>query len=363
MRGFWQCPLIGASLILAVPAGFAQNSVRISLPTNGAVFLQPTNVPLHLRIETAVTAPYDSLVEIFDDTNYLGSFSYIQSYFINWSNVSFGVHTLSALLHPVGGVPVRSSNVTLRVEPGGSALVTPGAFWNYQDGGVNPGAGWYGTNVDASTWKTGRTIFGFGEGDEATWVDWQNPTNSQVYPAYYFRHAFDVPDPLVHSNLVIRLLRDDGVIVYLNGEELFRNNMPTGAVNHLTYALQSDPDDGRRWLPYWLAPGRLKRGINYFAVEIHNCCPNSEDIRFDFALIANVPIQPALAIRRTGANALVSWPLDYAGYHLESTATPALMVSGSTWQRVTNTFGGTQSNFMHTNQIDAGQQFFRLKLE
>ena len=51
---------------------------------------------------------------------------------------------------------------------------------------------------------------------------------------YYFRQSFT--NVAATTNLQVRLKRDDGAIVYLNGLEVFRSNMPTGAVDHLTPA-------------------------------------------------------------------------------------------------------------------------------
>ena len=37
--------------------------------------------------------------------------------------------------------------------------------------------------------------------------------------------------------MIVELLRDDGGIVYLNGVEIFRSNMPPGPVDYLTFAV------------------------------------------------------------------------------------------------------------------------------
>ncbi|PYI84916.1 MAG: metallophosphoesterase, partial [Verrucomicrobia bacterium] len=53
---------------------------------------------------------------------------------------------------------------------------------------------------------------------------------------YYFRRTFTVDDPARVNSLTLSLLRDDGAIVYLNGQEAYRVSMPTGAVNFRTLA-------------------------------------------------------------------------------------------------------------------------------
>ena len=53
---------------------------------------------------------------------------------------------------------------------------------------------------------------------------------------YYFRHEFEVTDPRRHSAVLLEVQRDDGCIVYLNGIEVLRSNMPEGYVSATTEA-------------------------------------------------------------------------------------------------------------------------------
>jgi hypothetical protein len=46
----------------------------------------------------------------------------------------------------------------------------------------------------------------------------------------WFRRVFQVPDPSVMESQVVRLQRNDGAVVHVNGFEVFRSNMPAGAV-------------------------------------------------------------------------------------------------------------------------------------
>src|SRR5207253_2084504 len=87
----------------------------------------------------------------------------------------------------------------------------------------------------------------------------------------YFRHAFNVVDPAAFTNLVLRLLRDDGGIVYLNGIEIFRSNMPTGIVDYLTLAASVVPNGAQEseFFSTRLDPALLVAGSNVLAVEIH----------------------------------------------------------------------------------------------
>ena len=61
---------------------------------------------------------------------------------------------------------------------------------------------------------------------------------------YYVRH-FKVDDPTPFQLLTLRLKRDDGAAVYVNGIEVVRNNLPAGTLTATTFP-SSDGDRGRR---------------------------------------------------------------------------------------------------------------------
>ncbi len=46
-------------------------------------------------------------------------------------------------------------------------------------------------------------------------------------------------DTLDINLLMLGLLRDDGAIVYINGEEVLRSNMPSGNIAYLTQASEA----------------------------------------------------------------------------------------------------------------------------
>ena len=101
------------------------------------------------------------------------------------------------------------------------------------DNGSDPGAEWMTAGFSDAGWKSGKAQLGYGDRDEAT----QLSDAAEPYPAYYFRHTFEVADPGALKPLVVRLMRDDGAVVYLNGKELFRDNLPEGAIGRETFAI------------------------------------------------------------------------------------------------------------------------------
>ena len=63
------------------------------------------------------------------------------------------------------------------------------------------------------------------------------PTPNNRYLTTYFRRTFTVSDPASIAALTLHLVRDDGAVVYLNGTEIARSNMPTGTITSATRAL------------------------------------------------------------------------------------------------------------------------------
>ena len=162
--------------------------------------------------------------------------------------------------------------------------ITSGQTWKYLDNGSNQGTAWRAGAFNDSTWKSGASQLGYGDGDEATVVSF-GPSSSAKFITTYFRKSFDVTDPAAIAGLNFRLVRDDGAVVYLNGVEVFRSNMPTGTIGYTTRAssaLGSSTENA--WLTGTINPALLVAGTNVIAVEIHQDGPDSSDISFNLEL-------------------------------------------------------------------------------
>jgi hypothetical protein len=333
----------------------AQTIVSIVTPTNETHFPKAVGMELNVPLQAQITNPGPGSSTIYFYANgTLVAVAGSQNGSATWSNVAFGTYTL--LAGTLAGMP-NSNPVTIHVDTNGVALVSEQSVWKYLDGGVNPGPDWFQPETDLSAWPAGLPQFGFGERDERTLVNFLNQGDGTIYPAYYFCHVFVATNVAAYSNLVVRLLRDDGAIVYLNGQEMFRDNMPTGAVDYLTYASAGAGDESV-FNDHWINPTRLREGPNHLAVEIHNQGPHSEDISFDLRLVANLPMPPPrLAVSRTTTNVVVAWPRSYLGYRLETT----VQLGSDQWLPVTNIATGT-SEFRSTNNTAMPARFFRLSL-
>jgi hypothetical protein len=92
-------------------------------------------------------------------------------------------------------------------------------------------------------------------------------------------------------------MRDDGVVVYLNGVEIKRDNMPaTGNITYNTSALLS-PDFESTYRTYANIPlTNLVNGTNVIAVEVHQFPipasthkTTSSDMRMDLEVAGQPP--------------------------------------------------------------------------
>ncbi len=164
------------------------------------------------------------------------------------------------------------------------ATFGPDGDWRYLDDGSDQGTAWRATAFDDSSWSSGNAELGFGDGDENTTInDVSQITN-------YFRKAFTVtPSQAAEALLTLNAKRDDGMVVYVNGTEVWRDYMPTGTINYNTQATTYVPDDGDDWQTLNI-PNVLVAGTNVIAVEIHQNSPTSSDVSFNFDISVSTPI-------------------------------------------------------------------------
>lgn len=164
-----------------------------------------------------------------------------------------------------------------------TTLVSYGSTWKYRDNGANLGTTWRTTTYNDAAWASGPAQLGYGDGDEATVVSYGSNANKK-YITTYFRKTITIADASAFASFILSVKRDDGAVVYINGTERFRTNMPTGTISYTTRASTDAADNGNTPQNITLAAGTLVTGTNVIAVEVHQRSATSSDLSFDLQL-------------------------------------------------------------------------------
>ena len=191
-------------------------------------------------------------------------------------------HSYSVTAFDMNGNTAVSNTVTLNpvADPN---LLGFGSNWKwfYAEGG--PGAGWAQPTFNDSGWASGPAEFGYGDSDEKTLIS----TTAAPRPmTAYFRTTVTITDPAAFSSVLASLIRDDGAIVYVNGVEVGRDNLPAGAIGFSTPAstVISDRAAEKAIVPITIPASAFQPGANVIAVEIHNSDRYSGDLSMDLKL-------------------------------------------------------------------------------
>ena len=254
-------------------------------PTNGASVALPSGVTLNAEVVAGGNLGVSN-VEFYADGALVGSdvaspFSFV------WNNPPGGAHALVAVAYDSTGATITSApvNITVSSAPSGDALISFGDVWKYLDDGSDQGTAWKTNTFNDSTWMAGPGRLGYGGDGELTTVSYGTNANSK-YITTYFRKKFIVSNPAAFSGLLLRLIRDDGAVVYLNGVEIYRTNLLAGPVSYNSLALAAiGSADETNILDLLLTTTGLIAGTNTLAVEMHQESITSSDLGFDLALI------------------------------------------------------------------------------
>ena len=253
------------------------------------------------------------------------------------SNLTMGSHQAMARLNLSDGTVLDSSVVSIQtaLEPYAATLIPSRSVWKFLDNGSNQGTAWTQTDFNDSSWSSGPARFGYGGDGEETTVSYGGNASAK-HIATYFRQSFVAPGAVI-TNLTFRLVRDDGAVVFLNGRELYRSNMPGGALNYTTLASSAvGGADEQTFYPTSLSITNLLPGTNVVAVEVHQASANSSDLGFDLELVGNgyipAPVS-ALSLRATvsGDNLTLRWPVGHVGYRVFATDNLGPRRSGLKW--------------------------------
>lgn len=232
-------------------------------------------------------------------------------------------------------------------------LVHPNSVWRYYDLAQEPpiqsGETWKEPGYDHSSWSSGAAQLGYGDGDEATAISTTTKTG-------YFRQTFIVNDITDYSGLNLQLTYDDGAVVYLNGTEVWRVNMPAGTINYNTYA---STNSGDNVIITTSVANTLVNGSNLIAIEVHQHSASSSDLSFDFS-ITGVPAGGAAIITRgpylqsaNDTSLIVRWRTNIP--------TQSIIDYGPTTSSLTNTVSDMTlktEHIMEVNQLTANTQYY-----
>jgi hypothetical protein len=166
-------------------------------------------------------------------------------------------------------------------------IIPIGAEWLYLDNGVAQVDEWIENSFDDSSWSSGLAELGYGDGGEATVVSYGTNTRKK-YITTYFRKHFNIVDSELYDSLTIRIQRDDGAVVYINGKEVYRTNMPSTTIKYDTLASKAlSGADESSYVKTTINGEVFINGENLIAVEVHQASASSSDLSFNLQLIGH----------------------------------------------------------------------------
>jgi len=160
--------------------------------------------------------------------------------------------------------------------------------WRYLDDGSDQEKDWSATDFDDSKWSKGKAPLGYGEDDQETELSFGDDKDEK-HITTYFRTTFEVSEGQKEKieTLSLSIRRDDGAVVYLNGKEIVRTNMPRGSIEFDTLASSALPTGPEsNYFDFKIGADQLaKDGSNVLAVEVHQASPRSSDLFLDLGII------------------------------------------------------------------------------
>jgi hypothetical protein len=219
----------------------------------------------------------------------------------------------------IGRCPDGGSNTVslLTPTPGGPNLcpVAPPApvtvsfvaydhTWKYDQTNNLTGSNWMVSGFNDLSWPSGQGVLARTASGSIPQPVRATLTLGRL--TYYFRTTFTLPTNANYSSLQITHIFDDGAVVYLNGQEAYRYNMPAGPVTYNTLAASGISGAPQELGPFTFPLTNLVAGTNVLAVEVHQSDAGSSDIymglKLDAVIITNSPAQAGLVINEIFAD-------------------------------------------------------------
>ncbi|MEY2410793.1 MAG: hypothetical protein QOF48_3463 [Verrucomicrobiota bacterium] len=343
-----------------IASGTTEPRIYFSSPADGSSFSTGASISLDGNA-FAGTGYGVAKVEVFADSIKLGETNAVPFHF-NWPAPGMGSHTVLARMTDTRGAAVDSSllNISIGRESFTSTLIASNSVWKYLDNGSNQGTNWAQPGFNDSTWASGPARLGYGGDGEITTVSF-GPNSNAKYTTTYFRKSFVVLPGSVYTNLGFKLARDDGAVVYVNGREAYRDNMPTGSVIYTTFSATSASDE-QSFFPTNIAINNLPTGPNVIAVEVHQTSLGSGDLGFNLEVkgsgYSDDSSVPTATVELADGMIEISWPSTYTNWRIYSS--PDAWLPMSQWQPISSMPVIAGGRIVVTIPPSGQTEFFRL---
>jgi uncharacterized repeat protein (TIGR01451 family) len=256
---------------------------------------------------------------------------------------------------PPGGTGTNNGGPGVNIDVDG-VLFDYGSTWKYLDNNTRP-AGWQNSAFSDAAWASGNGQFGYGDGDETTIVTY-GPSALSKYVTTYFRKTINIPNVAIYTSFTMNVNYDDGFVVYVNGTEVNRTNMPAGTIAHGTLASSAAETTVSLSIP----TSAFVSGNNVIAVEMHQNATNSSDLSFDMSLVGvdGVTTNSSSADLTLSACSQVMWAGLYWGAGQGTNGANVAWITGETQCKIKvpgaasyTTVTSTQTDY-HNNTLIAG---------
>ena len=166
-------------------------------------------------------------------------------------------------------------------------LIGHGSTWKYYDKGALNSTAWRTPGFNDNSWSSGASPLGYKMTGVRTTVSYGGNEN-QKNPTTYFRTTVTLNNaPTARDVFTLNYEVDDGFVIYVNGVECGRVNMPTGNISYNTFSstyASDTPITGSLDID----ATRFHSGVNTIAVEVHNNNATSSDLYWQAQLLTSV---------------------------------------------------------------------------
>jgi uncharacterized repeat protein (TIGR01451 family) len=232
-----------------------------------------------------------------------GNIVYVSNSIISTNGVGIGSPGTGEA--PPTGTSRNNSATGINIDidnPSPTVILPFGSVWDYQAANAAPAnnpapTDWKQTAYTlTSTWNAGASPvagpgkYGYSSGQVTCLPSGQTPictpSGGAKFTSYYFRKNVSLTalELSGYTSIQANLLRNDGIVVYINGVERIRNNMPAGAVSYTTLATADIAVGAAEAVSVNLNKSFFTTGVNTIAVEVHLRANNSSNMSFDMSL-------------------------------------------------------------------------------